>query len=86
MKDHIKDMNVYAGWVIALPKNTPKDIVEWYEKNFTSAIKSQEAQRFFEENLMFVDSSELGSKGTRASILKLREQWQPIVKNMQVEN
>ena len=86
MKDHIKDMNVYAGWVIALPKNTPKDIVEWYEKNFTSAIKSQEAQRYFEDNLMFVDASEIGSKGTRASILKLREQWQPIVKNMQVEN
>ena len=86
MKDYIPNMNVYAGWVIALPKNTPKDIVEWYEKNFISAIKSKEAQRFFEENLMFVDTSELGSKGTRASILKLRAQWQPIVKNMQLDN
>lgn len=85
MKDYIPDMNVYAGWVIALPKNTPKDIVNWYEQNFTLAIKSQEAQTFFENNLMFVDKSDLGSKGTRASIVKLRAQWLPIVKNMPVE-
>lgn len=82
MKDYVPGMNVYAGWVIALPPGTPKDIVEWYETNFISAIKSQEARRFFEENLMFTDASEIGPKGTRASINKLREQWIPIVKNM----
>ncbi len=82
MKDYVPGMNVYAGWVIALPPGTPRDVVEWYETNFTTAIKSQEAKRFFEENLMFTDASELGPKGTRASINKLREQWIPIVKNM----
>lgn len=82
MKDYVPGMNVYAGWVVALPPGTPKDVVEWYENNFTAAIKTDEAKRFFEENLMFTTASELGSKGTRTAINKLREQWIPVVKNM----
>ena len=85
MKDYVPGMNVYAGWVIALPPGTPKDVLEWYETNFIAAIKSQEARQFFDENLMFTDASELGPKGTRQSINKLREQWIPIVKTMGAE-
>jgi tripartite-type tricarboxylate transporter receptor subunit TctC len=85
MKDYVPDMNVYAGWAITLPKNTPKEIVAWYETNFTQAITSEQAQSFFQNNLMFTDKKELGSKGSRTSILKLREQWQPIVRNMKHE-
>jgi tripartite-type tricarboxylate transporter receptor subunit TctC len=85
MKDYVPGMNVYAGWVIALPPGTPKDVLEWYETNFTTAIKSQEARRFFEENMMFTDASELGPRGTRQAINKLREQWIPIVRNMKAE-
>jgi tripartite-type tricarboxylate transporter receptor subunit TctC len=85
MKDYVPGMNVYAGWVIALPPGTPKDVADWYETNFTAAIKSQEARRYFEENLMFTEVSELGPRGTRQSINKLREQWIPLVRNMQSE-
>lgn len=82
MKDYVPGMNVYAGWVIALPPGTPKDITDWYETNFTAAIKSAEAKRFFEENLMFTDAKEISSSGARQAINKLREHWIPIVKNM----
>ena len=85
MKDTVPGANVYAGWVISLPKGTPKEVLDWYETNFTNAIKSQEARRFFDENMMFTDASELGPRGTRQAINKLREQWIPIVRNMKVE-
>jgi tripartite-type tricarboxylate transporter receptor subunit TctC len=85
MKDSVPGANVYAGWVISLPKGTPKDVIDWYVTNFSNAIQSAEAKRFFDENLMFTDPNELGPKGTRQSINKLREQWIPIVKNMKAE-
>jgi tripartite-type tricarboxylate transporter receptor subunit TctC len=85
MKDTVPGANVYAGWVISLPKGTPRDVLDWYETNFIAAIKSSEARRFFDENMMFTDASELGSKGTRQAINKLREQWIPIVRNMKAE-
>jgi tripartite-type tricarboxylate transporter receptor subunit TctC len=85
MKDYVPGMNVYAGWVIALHKDTPKDIVDWYVTNFTQAIQTNEAKRYFEENLMFTEPSELGPRGARQAVTKLREQWIPIVKNMKAE-
>jgi tripartite-type tricarboxylate transporter receptor subunit TctC len=85
MKDYVPGMNVYAGWVIALPPGTPKDVLEWYEIKFTEAIRSAEAKRFFEENLMFIEEKEIGSKGARAAINRLREQWIPVVRTMKAE-
>jgi tripartite-type tricarboxylate transporter receptor subunit TctC len=85
MKDYVPGMNVYAGWIIALPPGTPQDVLEWYETNFTTAIRSSEARRFFEEGLMFTEEREIGSKGARQAVNKLREQWIPIVRNMKAE-
>jgi len=85
MKDTVPGANVYAGWVISLPKGTPKEVVDWYVTNFSNAIQSTEARRFFDENMMFTDASELGPRGTRQAINKLREQWIPIVKTMKAE-
>lgn len=74
--------NVYAGWGILLPKGTPTDIVSWYNQNFLRAIRSNEAQQFFSENLMFVEERELSPGGYKSSMIALRKVWLPIAEKM----
>jgi len=82
MKDLIPGMNVYAAWGIILPKNTDKEINDWYVTNFTNAIRSNEGQRFLRENLMFAEPKEQTSQGFKASMMQLREKWVPIIKEV----
>jgi tripartite-type tricarboxylate transporter receptor subunit TctC len=82
MKDLIPGMNVYAAWGIILPKNTDKEIINWYVTNFTNAIRSNEGQRFLRENLMFAEPREHTPQGFKASMMQLREKWIPIIKEV----
>jgi len=79
MKDLIPGMNVYAAWGIVLPKNTNKEIVDWYVNNFTTAIRSNEGQQFLRNNLMFAEPKEQTPVGFKASMMALRKQWIPII-------
>jgi tripartite-type tricarboxylate transporter receptor subunit TctC len=82
MKDLIPGMNVYAAWGIVLPKNTDKEIIDWYVHNFTNAIRSNEGQRFLRDNLMFAEPKEQTPQGFKASMMQLREKWVPIIKEV----
>jgi tripartite-type tricarboxylate transporter receptor subunit TctC len=82
MDPYIPGMNMYAGWGIVLPKNTPREVVEWYNREFKKAITSKKAQEFFKQNLMFVDERELTPDGYQASMLALRHRLQPIAQKM----
>jgi tripartite-type tricarboxylate transporter receptor subunit TctC len=80
MKDHVPGLNVYAAWGIILPKGTNKEIIDWYVNNFATAIRSPEGQLFLKNNLMFAEPKEQNPKGFEASMMRLREQWIPIIK------
>jgi tripartite-type tricarboxylate transporter receptor subunit TctC len=85
MKDYTPGLNVYGCWNIILPKGTPKDIQEWYRTNFVPAINSKEARVKFEENLMFVTPSEHTAEGLNNSMMRLRNDWQPIARKIKPE-
>lgn len=78
-------LNIYGAWMIALPPGTPKHIVRHYQDLFVPAIRSADARRFFDENLMFPVAAEQNPEGARAFIMKIREQWIPYVKNMKLD-
>ena len=82
MKDFIPGMNVYAAWGIVLPKGTDKEIIDWYVTNFTNAIRSVEGKQFLRDNLMFAEVKEQTPQGFKTSMMKLREQWIPIIKEV----
>lgn len=86
MEKYVPGLNVYAGWGILLPKNTPREVVEWYNREFKRAILSKQAQEFFKQNLMFVEERELTPDGYQASMLTLRHRWQPIARGMDFGN
>jgi tripartite-type tricarboxylate transporter receptor subunit TctC len=85
MKDYTPGLNIYGCWNIILPKGTPKDIQEWYRINFVPAINSKEARVKFEENQMFVTPSEHTAEGLNSSMMRLRNDWQPIARKFKPE-
>lgn len=82
MNQFVPGMNVYAAWGLILPKDTPKEIVDWYVTNFSTAILSKEAQQFFDNNLMFSDAKELTPAGFKNSMMQLRKQWIPVISKL----
>lgn len=82
MNTVIPGANVYAGWGIVLPKGTSSEVIKWYVDHFTRAIRSDAAQKFFAENLMFVEERELTPQGYKKSMLELRRVWLPIAQKM----
>ena len=82
MKDHVPGLNVYACWNIVLPPNAPQEVVKWYLDNFIPAIRSAEAKRYFDANMMFVAPASHTPDGLRRDMEQLRKQWQPYVSKM----
>jgi tripartite-type tricarboxylate transporter receptor subunit TctC len=71
-------INVFAAWSLALPPNTPADIVDWYQRQFSAAIKTAEVQQFYRDNYIFVEPSELTPRGLAQHIEHLRSIWMPM--------
>ena len=81
----VPGIDVYAGWAIALPPNTPQDIVDWYVKTFSNAINTTEYRAWMYTNLVFVDESELTPQGFRRFIDRLRGNFMPLAKTLKLD-
>jgi len=72
-------INVYAAWSIQLPPGTPKDITEWYQREFSSAIRSAEYREYTDANVIFYEESELTPAGLRKHMDELRAAFIPVL-------
>ena len=79
LKDVAPGINVYAAWSIQLPPNTPRDIVEWYQKNFSAAVRSKEYAEWREINVVFYEEDELTPAGLRRHMDDLRAAFIPVL-------
>ena len=86
LSDAIPGVTSMAGWAMVLPPNTPKEIVEWYVKTFTAAVKSKEYKDWTYENLIYVDESELTPDGFRKNMRDLRKSFEPVMKTMKLDD
>jgi tripartite-type tricarboxylate transporter receptor subunit TctC len=71
-------INVFAAWALALPPNTPKEIVDWYAKAFIPALRSAEIKQYYDSNLIFIEESELTPSGFNRHIEHIRSIWIPL--------
>lgn len=79
LKDVAPGINVYAAWSIQLPPNTSRDIVEWYQKNFSAAVRSKEYAEWRELNVVFYEEDELTPVGLRRQMDELRAAFIPVL-------
>jgi tripartite-type tricarboxylate transporter receptor subunit TctC len=50
--EFLPGVEVMAMWNITVPKDTPKEVVDWYVSTFSKAIKSEPVKKYFDENYM----------------------------------
>jgi len=72
-------INVYAAWSIALPPGTSKEIVDWYQLQFATAIRSAEYKEYMDANVIFYSEDELTPAGLKKQMDELRTTFLPIL-------
>ena len=82
MSKHAPGLNLYGCWNMILPKDTPQEVQQWYHDNFIPAIRSAEAQKKFDENLMFTTRREHTPAGVHAAMARLKADWTPIARKI----
>lgn len=75
----IPNVNVYAAWTIVLPKDTPKEVVDWYQKAFVKAANTPEYREWADKNMIFIDDRELSPDGVLKTINVLRGTFLPVL-------
>jgi tripartite-type tricarboxylate transporter receptor subunit TctC len=71
--------NATAAWNIALPPNTPKEIVNWYVAKFSAAMKTPEYQTWMNENGVYIDEKEMTPEGVHEAARTWRRTYMPIM-------
>jgi tripartite-type tricarboxylate transporter receptor subunit TctC len=71
-------VNIHAAWALALPPNTPREIVEWYNRAFNQALQTPEVQQYFRKNYIYVEPSETTVDGLNKHLQDLRATWMPM--------
>ena len=79
LKDVAPGINVYAAWSIELPPNTSKDIVDWYQQTFSTAIRSKEYAEWRDINVIFYEEDELTPAGLKKHMEELRAAFIPVL-------
>lgn len=79
LKDVAPGINVYAAWSIELPPGTSKEVVDWYQKQFSTAIRSQEYKEYMDANVIFYAEDELNPAGLRKHMEELRAAFIPVL-------
>jgi tripartite-type tricarboxylate transporter receptor subunit TctC len=72
-------INVYAAWSIQLPPGTKSDIVEWYQQQFSSAVRSAEYREYTDANVIFYAEDELTPTGLKRHMDELRAAFIPVL-------
>ena len=75
----VPGINVYAAWSIQLPPGTPKDITEWYQQQFSAAVRSAEYREYTDANVIFYAEDELTPAGLRRHMEELRGAFIPVL-------
>jgi tripartite-type tricarboxylate transporter receptor subunit TctC len=72
-------INVYAAWSIQLPPGTSRDITEWYQQQFSAAIRSAEYKEYTDANVIFYAEDELTPAGLKRHMDDLRAAFIPVL-------
>lgn len=79
LRDVAPGINVYAAWSIQLPPGTDKEIVAWYQQQFSAAVRSKEYAEYREANVIFYAEDELTPAGLKKHMDELRTSFIPVL-------
>ena len=62
-----------------MPPGTNRDIVEWYQQQFSAAVRSREYAEYREANVIFYAEDELTPAGLKRHMDDLRAAFIPVL-------
>jgi tripartite-type tricarboxylate transporter receptor subunit TctC len=66
----------YSSWGIGLPKDTPKEINDWFREKFIKALQSDEIKSFFVSRDLVIRQNELTEAGYTKGVAADREKFE----------
>jgi len=75
-------INVYAAWAIQLPPSTDREIVAWYQREFSAAVRSAEYKEYADANVIFYAEDELTPAGLKRHMDELRATFLPVLNKL----
>jgi tripartite-type tricarboxylate transporter receptor subunit TctC len=72
-------INVYAAWSIQLPPGVDPAVVNWYQRQFSAAVRSAEYKEWADGQVVFYEESELTPAGLRKQMDELRAAFIPVL-------
>jgi tripartite-type tricarboxylate transporter receptor subunit TctC len=79
LEDSVPGISVYAGWMVSLPPGTAKEILDWYQREFSQAIKSKEYQNWARDSYILSPEDQLTAEGVKKYAVALRKNFAPII-------
>jgi tripartite-type tricarboxylate transporter receptor subunit TctC len=79
LEDSVPGISVYAGWMVSLPPGTAKEILDWYQREFSRAIKSKEYQDWARDSYILSPEDQLNAEGVKKYAATLRKNFAPII-------
>jgi tripartite-type tricarboxylate transporter receptor subunit TctC len=77
-------IKIQSGWYFTLPPNTPRDIVDWYQQEFSRAIRSDEYRQWAESQFITVDPGKLDPAGVKKYADFLRRTFLPVAAQINI--
>jgi tripartite-type tricarboxylate transporter receptor subunit TctC len=72
-------INVYAAWSIQLPPGADPAVVNWYQREFSAAVRSAEYKEWADGQVVFYEESELTPAGLKRQMDELRAAFIPVL-------
>ena len=72
-------INVYAAWSIQLPPGADPAVVNWYQRQFSAAVRSAEYKEWADGQVVFYEESELTPAGLKRQMDELRAAFIPVL-------
>lgn len=82
MKDTIPGLSLSGQWFLAFPAGTKKEVLDYYQKVFKTALESKETIRYFEDNLMQIIPQEHNPEGVRLGLANTLKTWKPVAEKL----
>ena len=72
--------DIFSSWGIILPPAASQEITDWYVKEFSKALLSEEFQEWAKSTLLITDKHELTPEGVDNYARQLRTTMEPVLK------
>jgi tripartite-type tricarboxylate transporter receptor subunit TctC len=79
LSEAVPKFDVTGMWMLMLPAGAPSEVVEWYQKEFSTALKSKSVKDVFFDNLWSERLDLQNAKSAKEFMKAKDKEWQPLV-------